>query len=380
MSRRYVRRASKGACRWIDHSSRRPPPSPPATASSGSTPAAGRARWSSTTRASCWVVPIEHGAAGAPQPDSPTEATDTVVLRGSPEAWTALLSSPPPPGYTDPFAAAGVGAMTVEPPPADAGRHLAVRRFVELLRHAANGTDPAPVPAPAEAAHGEHDAAVGRYVHLQLDGLDHRIYYETAGQGIGLLCQHTAGADGRQWRRLLEDAARHRPLPGRRLRPPRSRQVAPTRRPGLVGRAVRADPAAGHGAADHARRRARPRPAGLHRLVGRGDAGTRPGPPPRRRLPRRDRPRGRLARRHPGRSQRRRSGLVHRRRPGQPRRHDDDDHVAHGARGEPPRDAPALRPGRAGHLRRRHPLLRHRARPARPGRPDRHVPLRRPPA
>ncbi len=156
--------------------------------------------------ATCWVVPIEHGAAGAPQPDSPVEATDTVVLRGSPEAWTALLSSPPPPGYTDPFAAAGVGAMSVEPPPADAGRHLAVRRFADLLRHAANGTDPAAVPAAAEAAHGEHDAAVGRYVHLQLEGLDHRIYYESAGQGIGLLCQHTAGADGRQWRRLLEDA------------------------------------------------------------------------------------------------------------------------------------------------------------------------------
>ncbi|MGH9271657.1 MAG: alpha/beta fold hydrolase, partial [Ilumatobacteraceae bacterium] len=154
---------------------------------------------------SCWVVPIEHGAAGEPRPDPADDATDTVVLRAAPEAWTALLTSPPPPGYTDPFAAAGMGAMTVEPPPTDAGRHLAVRRFVELLRHAANDTDPTPVPAPTEAAHGTHDAAVGRYVHLELDGLDHRVYYETAGQGIGLLCQHTAGADGRQWRHLLED-------------------------------------------------------------------------------------------------------------------------------------------------------------------------------
>lgn len=154
---------------------------------------------------SCWVVPIEHGATAEPRVDPPDEAADTVVLRGAPEAWAALLRSPPPPGYTDPFAAAGIGAMSVEPPSTDAGRHLAVRRFVELLRHAANGTDPAPVPAPHEAAHGQHDAAVGRYVHLDLDGLDHRIYYETAGRGIGLLCQHTAGADGRQWRQLLED-------------------------------------------------------------------------------------------------------------------------------------------------------------------------------
>jgi pimeloyl-ACP methyl ester carboxylesterase len=53
--------------------------------------------------------------------------------------------------------------------------------------------------------HGEHDAAVGRYVHLEIDGVDHRVFYEEAGSGIPLLCQHTAGADARQWRHLLED-------------------------------------------------------------------------------------------------------------------------------------------------------------------------------
>jgi pimeloyl-ACP methyl ester carboxylesterase len=31
------------------------------------------------------------------------------------------------------------------------------------------------------------------------------VYYEEAGEGIGLICQHTAGSDGRQWRHLLED-------------------------------------------------------------------------------------------------------------------------------------------------------------------------------
>ena len=47
--------------------------------------------------------------------------------------------------------------------------------------------------------------AVGRYVHLDIDGLDYRVYFEEAGEGIPLLLQHTAGADGRQWRHLLED-------------------------------------------------------------------------------------------------------------------------------------------------------------------------------
>ncbi len=49
------------------------------------------------------------------------------------------------------------------------------------------------------------DAVTGRYVHLDFDGLDHRVYFEEAGSGIPLLLQHTAGAHGSQWRHLMED-------------------------------------------------------------------------------------------------------------------------------------------------------------------------------
>ena len=89
--------------------------------------------------------------------------------------------------------------------PLDQGRYGALRRLCELLRHARNGTDPAPHTLPPQRRHGEHDQTVGRYVHVDLDGHDHRIYYEEAGSGVGLLCQHTAGSDSRQWRHLLED-------------------------------------------------------------------------------------------------------------------------------------------------------------------------------
>jgi pimeloyl-ACP methyl ester carboxylesterase len=50
------------------------------------------------------------------------------------------------------------------------------------------------------------DSAVGRYVHLDIAGIGYRVYFEESGEGIPLLLQHTAGADGRQWRHLLEDA------------------------------------------------------------------------------------------------------------------------------------------------------------------------------
>ena len=46
---------------------------------------------------------------------------------------------------------------------------------------------------------------IGRYMHLDLFGRPHRIYVEEAGQGTPLLCLHTAGSDGRQYRALMND-------------------------------------------------------------------------------------------------------------------------------------------------------------------------------
>ena len=51
------------------------------------------------------------------------------------------------------------------------------------------------------------EPVTGRYLHLQLEGRDNRVYFEEAGQGIPLVCLHTAGSDGRQFRGLLNDAA-----------------------------------------------------------------------------------------------------------------------------------------------------------------------------
>jgi pimeloyl-ACP methyl ester carboxylesterase len=49
------------------------------------------------------------------------------------------------------------------------------------------------------------DTATGRYVYLKIDNIEYRVYFEETGAGIPMLLQHTAGADGRQWRHMLED-------------------------------------------------------------------------------------------------------------------------------------------------------------------------------
>jgi len=46
---------------------------------------------------------------------------------------------------------------------------------------------------------------IGRYLHLTLGGRTHRVYVEEAGTGIPLLCLHTAGADTRQYRAVMND-------------------------------------------------------------------------------------------------------------------------------------------------------------------------------
>jgi len=53
----------------------------------------------------------------------------------------------------------------------------------------------------------QFDPIVGRYVHVAIEGRAHRIYFEEAGQGIPLVCLHTAGADGRQFRHMMADPA-----------------------------------------------------------------------------------------------------------------------------------------------------------------------------
>jgi len=46
---------------------------------------------------------------------------------------------------------------------------------------------------------------IGRYLTLDLGGRPNRLYFEEAGTGIPLVCLHTAGADGRQFRHLMLD-------------------------------------------------------------------------------------------------------------------------------------------------------------------------------
>ena len=127
---------------------------------------------------------------------------ERVEITAPAEIWQGFLASLPPRLLLDPILLEAGGAMQIE------GGHLlvaqcyqALMRSIEVL--ADRVSNPEVATYEAERVDG-HDAAVGRYVRFEVQGKTYRVYYETAGSGIPMILQHTAGCHGGQWRHLME--------------------------------------------------------------------------------------------------------------------------------------------------------------------------------
>ena len=133
----------------------------------------------------------------------PQEGSGVIGIQGEMSLWERLLAPAPERFFTDLFATLTVGAGFKRSgnPVVHAQYYSAATRAIELLR---GNHERLPTPARKTQT---FDTPVGRYVHVELDGFDHRIYFEEAGQGIPVLLQHTAGCHGSQWRHLFEEPA-----------------------------------------------------------------------------------------------------------------------------------------------------------------------------
>jgi pimeloyl-ACP methyl ester carboxylesterase len=119
--------------------------------------------------------------------------------------WTAFCSTPCPRGFTTAQAlVATSGGTPVRGNRAVWARAaLVVDRVLAALRDRVTPT-PQRRPDPAAPATGL-SPVVGRYLTVEVEGRPQRLYFESAGTGPPLVCLHTAGADSRQFRYLLED-------------------------------------------------------------------------------------------------------------------------------------------------------------------------------
>jgi pimeloyl-ACP methyl ester carboxylesterase len=144
-------------------------------------------------------------------------------FRASPAIWAKFFATVPEPLYHDFFAMLmRVPGFVIEGDTLVAMQNArALHRAMNVLRtvpgrftDASPGADAAEaqVPPARDLPAGSSSAAVmepvvGRYMNLDIAGARYRIYFEEAGQGVPLLCLHTAGADSRQYRHLLNDPA-----------------------------------------------------------------------------------------------------------------------------------------------------------------------------
>lgn len=134
----------------------------------------------------------------------------TFAVRAPADAWKRFWAPVPEPGFHDLFAMTKHGMARVEGDlrPLLANLHY-VKEVLAAPRRLAAGT---PADARTAAVTPAGDAGpvvepiVGRYLRLSIDGRPCRIYFEEAGEGIPLVCLHTAGADTRQFRHLMNDA------------------------------------------------------------------------------------------------------------------------------------------------------------------------------
>ncbi|HYR67864.1 MAG TPA: alpha/beta fold hydrolase, partial [Reyranella sp.] len=130
-------------------------------------------------------------------------ASDAVFsLAAAPGSWLEFAKPVPAAGFQSLVAMQRAGHLRIERDMLAYGRNLLfLEQLFAALRPPASAAPPAAVGAPVI------EPVVGRYLRLDLNGKPHRLYFEEAGEGIALLCLHTAGADGRQYRAILNDAA-----------------------------------------------------------------------------------------------------------------------------------------------------------------------------
>lgn len=147
----------------------------------------------------CFV--IRNGAVEELIENPGTLIESTFTLSASKEVWTELFSPNPSAMNHDIFAAIAMENMTFE------GNVKLLFQQLITLSHwisAGRSIQGESILAPEPEFYDDWQS-VGRYVNVEVNGKRHKVFYFEAGQGVPVICQHTAGNENRQWRHLLED-------------------------------------------------------------------------------------------------------------------------------------------------------------------------------
>lgn len=129
--------------------------------------------------------------------DPPGEGVD-FTMAASAAHWAELRKEAPVPGFQTLSAMRRTQTLTVTGDMIKFFQHM---MLLEMLFSGLSGDLPT-----ASFGTPEIEPVMGRYLRLNLEGRPHRLYFEEAGAGVPLICLHTAGSDGRQFRHILNDS------------------------------------------------------------------------------------------------------------------------------------------------------------------------------
>ncbi|MQA11344.1 MAG: alpha/beta fold hydrolase [Pseudonocardiaceae bacterium] len=119
------------------------------------------------------------------------------------QAWHNYRQAVPPPGFNTAQALlARLGSDIVTGDRARWAQYApVVERVLQILAGKVETASAAGTTLP-----GKSDI-VGRYLPLTIQDTTYRVYYESAGSGVPIVCLHTAGSDSRQYHHLMENPA-----------------------------------------------------------------------------------------------------------------------------------------------------------------------------
>jgi pimeloyl-ACP methyl ester carboxylesterase len=166
---------------------------------------------------SAWLIAVHEGRIVSVTSGPFVMPSSSFALRVAEAEWEKFCRNRPPPGSHDLMALIKRHVLKVE---GNLQIFMANLRYFKeaLAKLRTTGLHAAPpgaqaAPAASGRSRVTFEPIVGHYMHLDLFGRKHRIYLEQAGEGTPLLCLHTAGSDGRQYRALMNDpriTSRHR--------------------------------------------------------------------------------------------------------------------------------------------------------------------------
>ena len=130
--------------------------------------------------------------------ESPSDEGVHFTMAASADGWAELRKPMAKPGFQTLSAMRRTQNLTVT---GDMTKFFQHMMLLEMLFSGLSGDAP-----DGAFDEPEIEPVTGRYLRLNLEGKPHRLYFEEAGNGIPLVCLHTAGSDGRQFRHILNDA------------------------------------------------------------------------------------------------------------------------------------------------------------------------------